>query len=339
MFARDLFDPFQSGAINQPQSLSQELEALRHQIKEVTGKANWYRPPRQSLEDIEDAILNFVSASAPQSNQGTEGSIWIRQNGTSIQIYQRGATSWGNPIVSLSSAVSTNVTLTGGSADPTAAATDGSVYLQLGSANVVLWSRQSGAWVQTLTYDGIAVTAGSAAASGGEDGDIYFQLTGSTFSIHRRASGSWTEQASVAIDQDFLKIATSDPSAGDGSDGDKLLVVTESSIKYQTKSGGSWSNQVTFPSAKISDAPIAAVDTAADYIAFMDAGTAGTPNRRVLIDTLFSALSAAVIPNLPASKITSGRFNVNRVAWVGTQAEYDTITTKDANTQYMIRSS
>ena len=45
----------------------------------------------------------------------------------------------------------------------------------------------------------------------------------------------------------------------------------------------------------------------------------------------------ADIPNLPASKITSGRFDKDRVAWTGSQIAYDALT-PDADTIYLITS-
>ena len=48
-------------------------------------------------------------------------------------------------------------------------------------------------------------------------------------------------------------------------------------------------------------------------------------------------LTVADIPDLPASKTTSGRFNVGRIAWAGSQTAYDALTA-DANTMYLITS-
>ena len=48
-------------------------------------------------------------------------------------------------------------------------------------------------------------------------------------------------------------------------------------------------------------------------------------------------LTVADIPDLPASKTTSGRFNVDRIAWAGSQTAYDALTA-DANTMYLITS-
>lgn len=47
-------------------------------------------------------------------------------------------------------------------------------------------------------------------------------------------------------------------------------------------------------------------------------------------------LNAARIPGLAASKITSGLFHADRVSWYGTQAQYDALSNKDANTYYDI---
>ena len=48
-------------------------------------------------------------------------------------------------------------------------------------------------------------------------------------------------------------------------------------------------------------------------------------------------LTVADIPNLPASKTTSGRFDKDRIAWTGSQTAYDVLT-PDSNTIYLITS-
>ena len=47
------------------------------------------------------------------------------------------------------------------------------------------------------------------------------------------------------------------------------------------------------------------------------------------------ALATARIPSLAASKTTSGRFDVDRIAWTGSQADYDALT-PDSDTIYFI---
>ena len=63
--------------------------------------------------------------------------------------------------------------------------------------------------------------------------------------------------------------------------------------------------------------------------------TVGTGSGNVATLNSSGDFSTSRIPNLSASKVTSGRFNVDRVAWSGTQAAYDALT-PDANTIYLI---
>ena len=53
--------------------------------------------------------------------------------------------------------------------------------------------------------------------------------------------------------------------------------------------------------------------------------------------TTSGTFSTARIPNLNASKTTAGRFHVDRIAWTGSQAAYDALT-PDADTLYLITS-
>ena len=53
--------------------------------------------------------------------------------------------------------------------------------------------------------------------------------------------------------------------------------------------------------------------------------------------TTAGSFATARIPNLAASKITSGRLDSDRVAWSGSQAEYDALT-PDSDTIYLITS-
>ena len=57
---------------------------------------------------------------------------------------------------------------------------------------------------------------------------------------------------------------------------------------------------------------------------------------RALLDSVGKLLLANV-PNLPASRITTGRFDVDRVAWSGSQTDYDALT-PDEDTIYFITS-
>ena len=115
MFGQDNFNPYEMGAIHKPQNLGEELESLRYQVKSITGRGNWYLPPTDSLTSLPGRVAqNFVSPSAPQPDQGTENSMWIRLNGTTLEVYQRTRDGWPQePQASITQAVNTGTTFTG----------------------------------------------------------------------------------------------------------------------------------------------------------------------------------------------------------------------------------
>ena len=69
----------------------------------------------------------------------------------------------------------------------------------------------------------------------------------------------------------------------------------------------------------------------------LDAGALRIAGSAIAFSNLSGAASTTQIPSLAASKVTSGRFDVDRLAWTGSQTAYDALT-KDANTIYLITS-
>ena len=67
----------------------------------------------------------------------------------------------------------------------------------------------------------------------------------------------------------------------------------------------------------------------------LDVGALRITGSAVAFSNLSGAASTTQIPSLAASKVTSGRFNVDRVAWTGSQTAYDALT-PDSDTIYMI---
>ena len=62
---------------------------------------------------------------------------------------------------------------------------------------------------------------------------------------------------------------------------------------------------------------------------------ANIPNLPASRTTSGAFATATSIPSLAASKTTSGRFDVDRIAWTGSQADYDALT-PDSDTIYFI---
>jgi hypothetical protein len=88
------FDPGNTGTENLPTSLKEELEALRFQIKSITGETNWYDSPNSSLT-ILSGILGVQNANnGVKSGLITNGGArpgYISVDGTSSTITVLGA--------------------------------------------------------------------------------------------------------------------------------------------------------------------------------------------------------------------------------------------------------
>ena len=71
----------------------------------------------------------------------------------------------------------------------------------------------------------------------------------------------------------------------------------------------------------------------ADRLPFSDEGSAGDPMRYTTAANLANYMQTEV--ELNADRVTAGRFDVDRIAWTGTRAQYDALT-PDSNTIYFI---
>jgi hypothetical protein len=77
------FDPGESGTENIPTSLADELQAVRHLIKEITGKTYWYESPTINLATIcpVGTIIPFYDFNG---NVTFDNTIWAYCDGSTV---------------------------------------------------------------------------------------------------------------------------------------------------------------------------------------------------------------------------------------------------------------
>ena len=287
------FNPYLGNTINKPQNLAQEIGALRHQIDAIIGKDQWYLPPDHGLNDLRPPPEHFTSTTAPESNKGSTGSLWIRQSGSTLSIYLRDDDGWPSmPQISLTNTSATGVNITVGTMAPTGG-TDGDLHFQFLAGSVNFWTRSGGSWTSE-TFDGAAITAGDKAPTGGDNGDIHLRLAGSVIEAYKKVADVWESQASISVAQDFVRVLTTAPDGG--ADGDSVLQLTDTEIRLHMRANGTWSVTETFLGKQVKDRDVeTSLDLDNDYFVFMDASDGGTPDKRILASRVRTALAGGSV--------------------------------------------
>ena len=306
MFDQDNADPYNEGQANRPTTLAGEIERLRYRLKKITGLERWYLPNPNNLSDIAE---NFTSTSAPDPNEGQPGSLWIRQDGTTLEVYQRGVNEWpATPRVSLTSGRATGVNLTASSSQlANSVGQNGDIHLQFAGNEIVFWEKSSGTWSEVGRFDGANILSGAAAPgqNTGQQGDLYVRVFGSTMEIYRKTSATvWTRQTTTQLETTNYRFGTAVPANSFGVNGDVYIRMTATSVVLYTKSSGSWGVTHTVQAPAISSFPLVTFNAAEDFIAVMDGGTGGTPNARIRGSDLVTALTAGV-SSIPVGVITA----------------------------------